>query len=62
MIIWFLSLNKNMITIDEEVNCLGCKNSEVYICSNTMQDLITCKVDGKPDRYSGCHKFKKIPY
>lgn len=27
-----------MITIDQEVNCLGCKNSEVYICSNTMQE------------------------
>lgn len=41
-----------MITIDQEVNCLDCLNGKVYICSNSMQDAIDCKCNGKPDRYT----------
>ena len=47
-----------MITIDQQVNCLDCVNGKVYICSNSMQDAIDCTCNGKPDRYSGCRKWK----
>ena len=50
--------DNNMITIDQQVNCLDCVNGKVYICSNSMQDAIDCKCNGKPDRYSGCRNWK----